>query len=214
MKIPYCAAIDMMAAAVVFYLTGCSSLGLPTAPSAPSTSEITRYSTDVDGIKNPTKYVSSGYSIIDQQCNDFFNGLYNARNNERFAKGETLLTISTASAAVALTAKAVKTLGYIALGSTFVSTTYDNYESYSYLGLYQAQLKQHVDGVMADYKKKYPATDANEAYKADTYVKTYANLCTPMYMDIYIQTALSSSKSELDTSKSEDGKVVVKTTAK
>lgn len=178
------------------------AIGRPVAPQTPNTAEITGYVKETSAMigTDTTTYVKAGYALVDQNCHEFFDALYQAKTNERFVRSETILGLGTSSAAIAAATKAAKTLAYIAIGTNFISATFDNFEAWSYLSLYQAHLKSHVDEALGKYRAANPDTSAaGDTILADQLVKNYAYLCTPMAMDMYIQNSLSNSKPALTT---------------
>jgi len=192
-----------------------NTLGKPVQPSAPKPGSVVAYYNSLsmimgtadepsDGTAKKTtikfsNYVLAGYAQVDAECEVFFEALYEARSTEKFIRSETILGLGTASAAIAIASKAAKTLAYIALGTAAVSASFDNFEAWSYLSLYQASLKTHVNQAMTQIRLKNTPDSAKDPVTADSYVKTYAYQCTPMEMDLFINNALTATTPKVQT---------------
>jgi hypothetical protein len=126
----------------------------------------------------PAEYARAGYTIVDENCNDFFDTLSRATNTLQMSKSDWTALGAAAAAILALAHSTAKPVGITAAAFGFGSIAFDNYQKYALLTPYPDQTKKLVIQALKAYEKDSPPGDATDMIGADARVSGYAQICT------------------------------------
>ncbi len=129
-------------------------------------------------LMTPAEYARVGYTIVDENCNNFFDTLSRATNNLQMSKSDWTALGAAAAAILALAHSTAKPVGITAAAFGFGAITFDNYQKYALLTPYPDQTKKLVIQALKAYEKDSPPGDATDMVGADARVSGYAQICT------------------------------------
>ncbi len=138
-------------------------------------------------------YARAGYTLVDENCNDFFDALSRATNTLQMSKSDWTAAGAAAAAIVALAHSASKPVGITAAVFGLGAVTFDNYQKYALLTPYPEQTHKLVFQALKAYATDSPATGASDMIGADARISGYAQICTYSGIATLAQDAIAKS---------------------
>lgn len=143
---------------------------------------------------SPPEFATSGYRIVDINCNAYFDALVRASNRVKMTKAD-ITAVGTAAGVIATLAKsAPKEIGIFVAGFGLAETIVDNVEQYAFVTPYPVQTRGLVLKAMNEYRASSSPASVTSLSEAADQIAGYASLCS--YSGIAVLSAEAIAKAE------------------
>lgn len=189
---------------LVLSVAGCQTVKPPTIPAGDevkkkidhlytlSHTPIGDKPNEANDLMKPADYARAGYTVVNESCNSFFDGLTRASNGVQMTKADWTAVGAAAATILALThTNSAKPVGIAAAAFALGGLVFDNYQKYALLTPYPEQTQKLVFAALKVYATNSPAESAVDMIDADARISGYSRLCTYSGIATLAQDAIS-----------------------